>query len=659
MGLLQSFICLNIIFLVICSSSQIYAQQPYDGKAAGDCTKVDNSTSVLGYTCNGQSPSCQAYFIFRSIPPYNTVSSISRLLASEPLQLSQINSVSETATFQTNKEVIVPINCSCSGKYYQVDSSYNIQELDTYFSVANSTYQALSTCQALQDQNSVPATTLLPGTRITVPLKCACPTKKQMAEGVKYLLTYTIILGDDVPTISGKFGVDPSRTREANELSEDATIYFSSPLLLPLQIPPSSSQTTAPPPTPPISSLPPPASSVPPSNKKNKTWVYIVIGVAAATVLALVAFIVIFCVCKSNNTKRSNYNYQSNITESFDSYEKPQQKTSEEESMEFLKSISDIAHVLKVYSIKELKSATENFNPNWQIKGKVYRGIISGNLAAIKKMNGDVTKELNVLKKINHFNLIKLSGVCFDEGHWYLVYEYAVNGSLDNWIFYSTQTQTLSWTQRVQIALDVAKGLNYLHSYTNPSHVHKDIKSSNILLDGDFRAKIANFGLARSAEGYESEFALTRHIVGTKGYMAPEYLDNGVVSPKLDVYSFGVVLLEMISGKEAVSESAKDLLSSKTLVAILAKENPGEKLKDLIDPSLQENYPLDLALSVAKLAESCLQRNPDGRPSMDDIVHSLARFLDVSLSWEISTGNSESYSFASTSSEKSNWKRDS
>ncbi|RZC45508.1 hypothetical protein C5167_038464 [Papaver somniferum] len=628
MGLLQSFISLNIIFLVICSSSQIYAQQPYDGNAAGDCTKIDNSTSVLGYTCNGQNPSCQAYFY----------------------------SVSETATFRTNKEVIVPINCSCSGEYYQVNSSYNIQELDTYFSVANSTYQALSTCQALQDQNSVPATTLLPGTRITVPLKCACPTKKQTAEGVKYLLTHTIIPGDDVPTISEKFGVDPSRTREANELSEDATIYFSSPLLLPLQIPPSSSQTTAPPP---ISSLPPPASSVPPSNEKNKTWVYIVIGVAAATVLVLVAFIVIFCVCKSNNTKRSKYNYQNNITESFDSYEKPQQKTSEEESTEFLKSISDIAHVLKVYNIKELKSATENFNPNWQIKGRVYRGIISGNLAAIKKMNGDVTKELNVLKKINHFNLITLSGVCFDEGHWYLVYEYAVNGSLDNWIFYSTQTQTLSWTQRVQIALDVAKGLNYLHSYTNPSHVHKDIKSSNILLDGDFRAKIANFGLARSAEGYESEFALTRHIVGTKGYMAPEYLDNGVVSPKLDVYSFGVVLLEMIRGKEAVSESAKDLLSSKTLVAILAEENPGEKLKDLIDPSLQENYPLDLALSVAKLAESCLQRNPDGRPSMDDIVYSLARFLDVSLNWEISTGNSESYSFASTSSEKSNWKRDS
>ncbi|KAI3922031.1 hypothetical protein MKX01_005720 [Papaver californicum] len=612
MGLLHSFICLNIIFLVIYLSSQIDAQQNYEGKAAADCNKINNSTFVLGYTCNGQNPSCQAYLIFRSKPPYNTVSSISPLLASELLQLSQINSVSETATFQTKKEVIVPINCSCSGEYYQVVSSYVIQDQDTSLPLANIIYQALSTCQAIQAQNNIPATKLLPGTRITVPLKCACPTKEQTSESVKYLRTYTVLPGDDVPHIGEKFGADPRRTLEANELSEDATIYYSSSLFVPLHIPPSSSQATAqaPPPT----SLPKPASYVPSSNKKKKTWVYVVTGVAATSVLALVVFTVIFCVRNAINTKRRIYDHRNNTTESFDSYRN---------------------HTKKTYNIEELKSATENFNPKWQITGTVYRGIISGNLAAINKMNGDVSKELNVLKKINHFNLIKLSGVCFDEA------------------------QTLSWTQRVQIDLDVAKGLHYLHSCTNPSYVHKDIKSSNILLDSDFRAKIANFSLARSAEGSESEFASTRHIVGTTGYVAPEYLENGLVSPKLDVYSFGGVLLEMISGKEAVSESDKDLLPSKTLEAILAKESLGENLKDLIDPSLQENYPLDLALSVAKLAESILQRNPDDRPSMDDIVYSLARFLDVSLSWEISTGTLETYISASNSSVASTWTRDS
>ncbi|KAI3895695.1 hypothetical protein MKW98_025486 [Papaver atlanticum] len=580
MGLLQPFISLNIIiFLVICSLSQTYAQQPYDGKAAADCNKINNLTSVLGYTCNGQNPSCQAYLIFRSTPPYNTVSSISRLLATEPLQLSRINSVPKTATFVTNKEVIVPINCSCSGEYYQVNSSYVIQERDTYLPLANITYQALSTCQAIQAQNTVPATKLLPGTRITVPLKCACPTKKQTAESVKYLLIYTVLPGDDVPHISEKFGVDPRRTLEANELSKDATIYNSSTLLVPLQNPPSSSQARVPAPLP--TSLPQPASSVPPSNKKKKTWVYVVIGVAAASVLVLVV-IVIFCVRKVIYTKWGICNHQNNTTESFNSY-KQHKKKSEEESTEFLKIISDIAQLLRVYNIKELKSATENFDPNWQITGTVYRGIISGNLAAIKKMNGNITEKLNVLTKINHSNLIKLSGVCFNEGHWYLVYEYAVNGSLDDWIFYSTQT--LSWTQRVQIALDVAKGLHYLHSCINPSYVQKDIKSSNILLNGDFRAKIANFGLARSAEGYESEFASTRHIVGTTGYMAPEYI-------KMVWYH-----------QNLISESDKDLLPSKTLEAILAKENPGEDLKVLIDPSLQENYPMDLALSVAKLKE--------------------------------------------------------
>ncbi|OVA04566.1 Protein kinase domain [Macleaya cordata] len=654
MDLLQSIISLYIVSLIISYSSPIYAQQPYVRKATTDCQNTDNSTSVLGYSCNGQSPSCQAYLIFRSLPPYNTVSSISKLLASDPSQLSQLNSVSETSTFQTNKEVIVPINCSCSGKYYQTNSSYVIEDNNTYLLIANDTYQGLSTCQALQDQNNLLTRNLFTGTRITVPLRCACPTKNQTDNGVKYLLSYIVTWGDFVSSISERFGVDTGRTLEANELSEqDATVYPFTTLLVPLQNPPSSSQTIVPPP-PPSPSPPPP----PPSDKKKKTWVYVIVGVVAASVSVLVVSIVILCLCIAN-TKRSKAD-PNIISESFDSYEKPQEKKPGEEYNEFLNNISDIAQSLKVYKFEELQSATENFSPNWWIKGSVYQGIINGNLAAIKKMNGDVSKELNVLNKINHFNLIRLSGVCFSEGHWYLVYEYAVNGSLTDWIFYGTNVRkVLSWTKRVQIALDVATGLNYLHSYTNPSHVHKDIKSSNVLLDSDLRAKIANFGLARSAEGKEGEFASTRHIVGTKGYMAPEYLENGLVSPKLDVYSFGVVMLEIVTGREqAIESGAKDVLSSDTLVAILAKENPNEKLKNFIDPSLQENYPLDLAIFVARLIESCLRRDPDGRPSMDEIVQSLTRILAISMTWESSNSASESHSFASASSDTSTWKRE-
>ncbi|KAJ6845562.1 protein LYK5-like [Iris pallida] len=111
----------------------------------------------------------------------------------------------------------------------------------------------------------------------------------------------------------------------------------------------------------------------------------------------------------------------------------------------------------------------------------------------------------------------------------------------------------LSWKQWVRIAYDVADGLNYLHHYASPPYVHKNVKSSNVLLDAEFRAKLANFGLARAVEEYGDGggLHLTRHVVGTHGYMAPEYLEHGLITPKLDVFAFGVVLLELLSGREA------------------------------------------------------------------------------------------------------------
>ncbi|KAF6149666.1 hypothetical protein GIB67_017399 [Kingdonia uniflora] len=615
---------------------RINSSSPYIGKATTVCdNNTDNSNSVLGYTCNGQTSRCQAYLIFRSQPGYDTVSSISNLLASNPSQLSQINSVSETSSFANNKEVIVPVNCSCSGEYYQANSSYVIENANTYFSIANDTYQGLSTCQALQDQNHISTKIMLGGTKITVPLRCACPTKNQTDDGMQYLLSYSVTWGDFVWSISTRFGVDTQRTLEANGLSEqENTVYPFTTLLVPLENPPSSSQTIEPPPPPPPVVSPPQSQMTTRSDGKKKSWVYVVIGVSVAIVFVLVACTIVFFVYFHKNKNTVSLHTTS---ESLESYGTTSKKP-EEESDEFLKSLSYIGQTMKLYKFEELKNATENFSPKCLIKGSAYRGTINGNLAAIKRTNNDVSKEINLLNKINHFNLIKLSGVCFNDGHWYLVFEYAANGSLVDWINYGKSgTKVLSWTQRVQISLDVAKGLNYLHCFTDPPHVHKDIKGSNILLDSDFRAKIANLGLATSAKGKKGEFALTRHIVGTKGYMAPEYLENGLVSPKLDIYSFGVVMMEMITGKEAsVEHGAKDVVSSEKLTAILSEIDPKENLADLMDPSLQGNYPLDLALFMAKLIESCLRRDPAGRPVMNDIVQTLSSVSASSLNWEMS-----------------------
>ncbi|KAF9609380.1 hypothetical protein IFM89_015721 [Coptis chinensis] len=627
---------LLLILSLISSFYLIQAQQPYARKITTDCGNTDNTTSALGYTCNGVNSTCQAYLIFRSKPPYNTVSSISGLLASNPSQLSQSNSVPADASFPTNTEVIVPVNCSCSGEYYQENSSYVVQNGDGPFVIANNTFQGLSTCQAIQNQNSVSTGNLFAGSRIIVPLRCACPTKNQFDGGVNYLLSYLIVTGDFVSTISTRFGVDTGSTLNANGLSmEDATIYPYTTLLVPLQNPPTNSQTRNPPPPPPS---PSPPSSPPPSGK-HKSWLYAVIGAVSAGTLVSIVSIVIFCVffrkTKSKSDQSKSIAEPIVDSESFESYEKTT-GLSVEESEEFLESLADIAKSLKVYAFEELQSATDDFSPKFWIKGSVYRGSINGSLAAIKKTNKDVAKEINLLNKISHFNLIKLSGVCFKEGYWYLVFEYAVNGSLTDWIYYSrSTTKILSWSERIQIALDVAMGLNYIHSFTNPPYVHKDIKTSNVLLDNDFRAKIANFSLAKSAEGQGSEFALTRHIVGTKGYMAPEYLENGYVSPKLDVYSFGILMLEIVTGEETAVATGAGKTLPEALAAILGDENPKEKLQDLIDPSLRGDYPLDLALVLARLIESCLRRDPASRPAMDDVVQILSNISSTSSDWEV------------------------
>ncbi|XP_027154876.1 protein LYK5-like [Coffea eugenioides] len=192
----------------------------------------------------------------------------------------------------------------------------------------------------------------------------------------------------------------------------------------------------------------------------------------------------------------------------------------------------------------------------------------------------------------------------------------------------------LDWKQRLQIGLDVAMGLNYLHSYTSPPHVHKNLKSSNVLVDADFRAKISNFGPARSADGQGGQFALTRHIIGTKGYMAPEYLENGLVSTMLDVYSFGVLLLEIFIGKEvAVLYEAVNVNLAEILSPVLDEKDGIENLSQIMDSSLEGNYPSELAILLIRLIASCLKKHPSARPTMHEIVQTLSTSVTATTSW--------------------------
>ena len=231
----------------------------------------------------------------------------------------------------------------------------------------------------------------------------------------------------------------------------------------------------------------------------------------------------------------------------------------------------------------------------------------------------------------------------------YLVYEYAENGSLSDCLHhqisypsssFSRCVELLSWKLRVQIALDVASGLEYLHNYTNPSLVHKDVKSSSILLDGQFRAKVANFGLAKITEPGQGDI-MTEHIEGTQGYMAPEYLEHGLITNRTDVFSFGVVLLEMLSGREAVfcsdGEAEQITYLSTMIFDVLSGDAQMAKLQAWMDSRLQDTYPRDIAYSVASLARSCVEMDPSKRPDMKEISFALSKLYEASLEWESSS----------------------
>ncbi|KAF7848928.1 hypothetical protein BT93_L1431 [Corymbia citriodora subsp. variegata] len=621
-----SFLSISLVvaLAVLRFSSFAHSQQPYIGRNTTVCSKTNDSSSpALGYTCNGLNRTCQAYLIYRSNPPYNSVPSIARLLASNPSQLSAINSVAPNATFPAKNMVIVPVNCSCSGRYYQVNATYSIRQGDNYYIIVNSTYEGLTTCRAIKSQNVI-ETVELYSQDLTIPIRCACPTKNQTDLGFKYLLSYVVAEGNYVATISNQFrasGTSVLRTLEANGLSEQfSTIRPFTTLLVPLRSPPLSNETKMPPP--PQSPSPPASSSN--SSLRNK-WLFAIAGllVGAACALAIGSGI-IFC----TSFHRKNVRHAATIVPKDSESEKPIVEGAEE-SHGLMQTIHGIAQSIKVYSFEELQLATGDFSPSCWIKGSVHRGEIDGCFVAIKKVSGDAIKEINLFKKINHFNIVRLAGICFNDGDWYFVYDFASHGPLSDWI-YNPQSD-------VQIALDVATGLNYLHSFTHPPQIHKNITSDNVLLDCDFRAKITNLGMARSAEGDEGRFALTSHIIGTKGYMAPEYLENGLVSTALDVYAFGVLAMEMITGKEAellTREESSNLYQA--LDVVVLEDSMTERLADLIDPSLGGRYPSNLAAFMIGTIRCCLKKNAADRPDMNEIVQHLSGFLASSINWESS-----------------------
>lgn len=279
----RQWLLLAIILLFQFQYSE--SQQSYVNNKQLQCEQ--NYTTTLGYVCTNNtrnvagaatSPSsCASYVTFRSTPDYNSPVTIGYLLDSDPSEIARLNNISDVGTIPANTLIIVPVNCSCSsapgGLFYQHTASYVLKITgETYFSVANNTYQGLSTCQSMIGQNRYNYRHLLAGMKLNIPLRCACPSPNQTANGIKYLLTYLIIWGDNINDIAAKFdsgGADNQSIFYANQISSTGLIFPFTPLLVPLKTEPTKIDLSATPPPPPPS--PPALPTTPVTDDNNNS----------------------------------------------------------------------------------------------------------------------------------------------------------------------------------------------------------------------------------------------------------------------------------------------------------------------------------------------------------------------------------------------------
>ncbi|XXG80754.1 hypothetical protein AAC387_Pa09g1545 [Persea americana] len=289
----------------------------------------------------------------------------------------------------------------------------------------------------------------------------------------------------------------------------------------------------------------------------------------------------------------------------------------------------------QVFTYKELEVATDMFSEGNVIGnggfGVVYRGRLNdGTVAAIKVLNRggkqgerEFRAEVDLLSHLHCPYLVQLLGYCADQHHRILVFEFMPNGSLRHHLHPSslTQSQPLDWMTRLKIALDCARSLEFLHEQSVPTVIHRDFKCSNILLDHNYRAKVSDFGLAKTGSNKINGQISTR-VLGTTGYVAPEYALAGKLTTKSDVYSYGVVLLELLTGRVPIDTerpSGEHVLVSWALPRLTNRE----KVMDMVDPSLQGQCSKKELIQIAAIAAVCVQPEADYRPLMTDVVQSL------------------------------------
>ncbi|XP_044497508.1 lysM domain receptor-like kinase 3 [Mangifera indica] len=583
-----------------------------------------------------------------------------------------------------NGYIFVKKNCSClsTTKNYVTNTTYTVKTNGGYvYDVVVNAYDGLGFLNSTSRMARV-------GAVVSLRLFCGC------SSGLwNYLMSYVLKEGDTLQSLSSRFGISMDSIEQVNGIDNPNNVTVGNVYYLPLNTVPGEPY--------PVENDSPPAPVPAPSgdnfeasevdHKDHVPYVWIIGGLVSGLALIILSIVVCICLRSSNcfteacgNSTKDPSGKNSHkfhilqkrsfccVSGRYDGSKSGDNKQTTAEASHLPVIIpkafgTDVFDMEKpvVFTYEDILFSTDGFSDSNLLGHGTYGSVYYGNLrnqeVAIKRMTATKTKEfmaeMKILCKVHHTNLVELIGYAATDDELFLIYEYAQKGSLKSHL-HDPQNKghpSLSWTMRLQIALDAARGLEYIHDHTKTHYVHRDIKTSNILLDEAFRAKISDFGLAKLVGRTSDGEATTTKVVGTFGYLAPEYLSDGLATAKSDVYAFGVVLFEIISGKEAVIRTEGTVTKNherRSLASVMLsvlRNSPDSmsmsSLKDYVDLNLMDLYPHDCVFKLAMLAKQCIDEDPILRPDMKQVVISLSQILLSSVEWEATlAGNSQVFS---------------
>ncbi|CAN4116643.1 unnamed protein product [Withania somnifera] len=360
----------------------------------------------------------------------------------------------------------------------------------------------------------------------------------------------------------------------------------------------------------------------------RKRTIAIVILCISAIILAL-AFACCMVIRKRRKAKENQFTSLNTLKRNLASYE----DSSRGNEMDGSENVD-----LLIFDLSTITSATDDFSDANKLGeggfGSVYKGQLSnGQEIAVKRLSKssgqgveEFKNEVTLIARVQHRNLVRLLGCCIQRGETMLVYEYLPNKGLDNFIFDKTKGSQLDWRKRFDIIVGIARGLSYLHHDSRVRIIHRDLKASNVLLDASMHPKISDFGTARIFGGDQIE-ANTNQVVGTYGYMSPEYAMEGNFSVKSDVFSFGVMLLEIITGRKNTTHYQDHSIN---LVGDVWNSWNDDKALEVVDPLLADWYETGEVLRCIQIGLLCVQAYPNDRPVMSEVVFMLCNDLKLS-----------------------------